>query len=122
MQLGEVPFALLHKPSYRPVELHLPTCASTLVKLSKPMVIFMPATLSEGFLMVPGAAPLKNLAPVMGPLLPLMAAIKLLPLEVVMTLLLLPLETMTKLVFAKDMVCSKKDGISMRFSSEIKEI
>ena len=51
-----------------------------------------------------------------------MAAIKLLPLEAVMTLLLLlPLEMATRLVLEKDMVCSKKDGISTQFSSEIKE-
>ena len=75
--------------------------------------------------MVPGAAPLKNLAPVKGPcspIKPLTAAMKLSPLEAAtMLLLLLPLEMATRLVFAKDMVCSEKDGISMQFSSEIKE-
>ena len=77
---------------------------------------------AEGFLMVPGAAPLKYLAPVMRPLLPLMAAMKLLPLEVAMTLLLLlPLEMATKLLeVLKDMVCSKKDGISKQFSQRLK--
>ena len=48
-------------------ELCLLTCASAPVKLSKLMVVFMPATPAEGFLMVPGAAPLKYLAPVRGP-------------------------------------------------------
>ena len=83
----------------------------------------MPATPADGFSMVPGAAPLKNLAPVKGPsfpIKPLMAAMKLSPLEVAMTLLLLlPLEMATRLEVVKDMVCSEKDGISTRFSSEI---
>ena len=162
VQLGEVPFVFLHKPSYRLVvlskcsgqpplpqaeegttnleagsletgfpacwrasldpnagacvvfgleaknslflkeELGLPTCAL------KPTVVFMPATPAEGFLMVPGAAPLKNLAPVKGPsfpIKPLMAAMKLLPLEAaMMLLLLLPLETVTRLEVVKDMI------------------
>ena len=48
-------------------ELGLLTCVSTPVKLLKPAVVFMPATPAEGFLMVPGVAPLKYLAPVKGP-------------------------------------------------------
>ena len=98
-------------------ELHLPTCMLTPVKPLKLTVVFMQATPAEGFLMVPGVAPLKKMAPVKGPLLLLMAAMKLSPLEAAMTLLLLLLlEMVTKLVFAKNMVCSKKDGISTQFS------
>ena len=36
-------------------ELGLLTCALTPVKPLKPTVVFMPATLADGFLMVPGA-------------------------------------------------------------------